>query len=46
MEGGECVVCYDGKWFHSRDDFFKDALIGDNKLTSIYDDLYGFEVIE
>lgn len=46
MEGGECVVCYDGKWFHSRDDFFKDALIGDNKLTSIYDDLYGFEVGE
>ena len=45
MEGDECVVCFNGKWFHSRDDFFKDALIGDMKLTTIYDDLYGFEVI-
>ncbi len=46
MEGDECVVNFNGKWFHSRDDFFKDAFIGDNKLTTIYDDLYGFEVIE
>lgn len=46
MEGGECVVCFDGKWFHSRDDFFKDGVIGNTKLTSIYNDLYGFEVIE
>jgi len=46
MEGDECVVNFNGKWFHSRDDFFKDACIGDNKLTTIYDDLYGLEVIE
>ena len=46
MEGDECTVCFNGKWFHSRDDFFKDGCIGDTKLTAIYDDLYGFEVKE
>ena len=45
MEGDECVVNFARKWFHSRDDFFMDAYIGDKKLTTIYDDLYGFEVI-
>ncbi len=48
MEGDECTICFNGKWFRSRDDFFKDALIaGTNiKLTSVYRDLYAFEVIE
>ena len=44
-EGDECNVCFNGEWFRSRDDFFKDACISDTKLTAIYDDLYGFEVI-
>lgn len=44
MEGDECTVCFNGKWFHSRDDFFKGACINGTKLTSIFDDLYGFEV--
>ena len=44
MEGGECNVCFNGKWFHSRDDFFQGACIGENRLTAIYEDLYGFEV--
>ncbi len=44
MEGDECNVCFNGKWFHSREDFFKDACIENTKLTSIYRDLYGFEV--
>ena len=43
-EGKECVVNFDDKWYHSRDDFFMDACIGDTRLTSIYDKLYGFEV--
>ena len=21
MEGNECTICFNGKWFHSRDDF-------------------------
>ncbi len=44
MEGDECTVCFDGKWFHSRDDFFKEACVDNKKLTSVYDDLYAFEV--
>ena len=47
MEGDECVVCFNGKWYHSRDDFFKDAVTKDGtKLTAIYGDLYGFEVMD
>ena len=45
IEGDECVVCFNGKWYHSSDDFFKDAAIDNVKLTSVYRDLYGFEVI-
>lgn len=47
IEGDECVVCFNGKWYHSRDDFFKDAATKDGtKLTAIYGDLYGFEVMD
>jgi FOG: TPR repeat, SEL1 subfamily len=46
MEGNECTVCFNGKWFHSRDDFFKDGRIGNTRLTAIYDKLYGVEVKE
>ena len=44
MEGNESVVCFNGKWFHSRDDFFKDGCIGDEKLMAIHEDLYAFKV--
>ncbi len=43
MEGNETAVCFNGKWFRSRDDFFKDGAIGNNRLTAIFDELYGFE---
>jgi tetratricopeptide (TPR) repeat protein len=43
MEGNESTICFNGKWFRSRDDFFKDGAIGNNRLTAIYDELYGFE---
>jgi len=46
MEGEECSVCCNGKWYRSRDDFFKDAEIDGIKLTAVYSDLYGFEVME
>lgn len=44
MEGDACNVCFDGKWFRSRDDFFRDAVVDDSniKLTSVADELYGF----
>ena len=46
MEGNECAVKFENKWFHSRDDFFMDVFIDDDKLTTVYDELYGFEVLE
>jgi len=48
MDGEECSVRFNDKWFRSRDDFFKDALVdGTNKkLTAVYRELYGFEVIK
>ncbi|MCR5106934.1 MAG: hypothetical protein K6B28_02115 [Lachnospiraceae bacterium] len=46
MEGSECSVCFNGKWYKSRDDFFKEAAIGRTKLTALYDDIYGFEVVK
>lgn len=45
MEGGECAVCFNGKWFHSREDFFAGASVDGTKLTAVSDDLYGFEVM-
>ena len=42
LEGSECAVCFNGKWYRSRDEFYKEACIGDTKITSIYDDFYGF----
>ena len=45
-EGSECTVCFDGKWFHSRDEFYKDACIGKTKLTDIYNELNCFKVEE
>lgn len=46
MEGDECTVCFNGKWYHSRDDFFKDACVDDIKITEIYDEFWGFNVEE
>ena len=46
IEGEECNVCFNGKWFRNRDDFFKDAEVNGIKLTAVYMDLFGFEVIE
>lgn len=44
IEEDECVICFDGKWFKTLADFFAKAVIGNEKLTKIYDDLYMFEV--
>ena len=44
LDGSECAVCFNGKWFRSRDDFFKEALIKDTKVTSLYDEFYGFKL--
>ncbi len=44
QEGDECSVCFNGKWFRGRDEFFGEACIGNTKLTAVYRDFYGFEV--
>lgn len=43
-EEGTYAVRFNDKWFRSRDEFFQKAVIDGQKLTSIYADLYGFEV--
>lgn len=43
-EGDICSVCHNGKWYRDRDEFFKGASVDGVKLTSVYDELYGFEV--
>ena len=43
-EEGACAVCFNGKWYRDRDEFFRKAAIGDKLLTELYDDFYGFEV--
>lgn len=45
MEGSECVINFNGRWFHNVDDFFREATIDGTKATAIYRELYGFEVI-
>lgn len=44
LEDGELAIEFNGKWYRSREDFFAKATLGEKKLTSIYDQLYGFEV--
>lgn len=46
MEGDECVVCFNGKWYHDRDQFFKEACVDGKKATSLYGEFYAFEVLE
>ncbi len=43
-DGNECAVCFNDKWYHGRDEFFKEACIGESKLTSIYRKLKDFKV--
>lgn len=45
VEDGSCVVRFNDKWFRSRDEFFYKAILDDQKITDVYDDLYGFEVL-
>ena len=44
MEDGECIICFDGHWYRTVDDFFAKASIGDELLTSLYREIYVCEV--
>ena len=45
FEDGACVVHFEDKWFRSRDEFFRKAVLDGQKLTAIYDALYDFEAV-
>ena len=45
MEDGECVISFNGHWYRDVDDFFAKASIDGNLLTSLYHELYGWEVL-
>lgn len=45
QDGTECAVCFNGKWFHGRDEFYKEACIGDDKLTSLYRKFKNFKIV-
>ena len=44
-EDGGIVVRFDEKWFRTADDFFQKAERDGELLTSIYEDMYDFEVL-
>lgn len=43
-EEGTLVICYDGSWFRTIDDFFQRAELEGELLTTRYEELYDFEV--
>ena len=40
------VIRFDGDWYRTTDDFFEKAQIGEELLTSLYEELYDFEVVK
>ena len=44
MENDDCVICFNGHWYRNVDDFFARASIDGERLTSLYHELYGWEV--
>ncbi len=43
-ENGAVVIRFDDDWYRTVDDFFDKAQIGEELLTTLYEELYGFEV--
>lgn len=41
---GEVVVCFNGKWFRNREEFFAKAELDGMLLTEVQSELYGFRV--
>ena len=42
---GIIAIRWENEIYPSREDFFAKAMLGDTRLMSIYDELYGFEVL-
>ena len=43
-EEGAVVVHFNDRWYRDRDEFFMKAVVDGEKLTSLYQSLYGFHV--
>ena len=46
QEGDICEVCFNGKWFHDRDDFFARAEYDDTLIKHSYGDFWRIEVVQ
>lgn len=46
IEDGELVIRFEDKWYRTVDDFFKKAMIDGLYLTTIYQELLDFELID
>ena len=44
-ENGEVVIRFDDKWYRTVDDLFQKAEIDGELLTTLYEELYDFEVV-
>lgn len=45
VENGETAICWGEEVYPDRDTFYARAMLGDQRLMSLQDDLYGFEVL-
>lgn len=45
LEDGGIVICLNGKWYRTVDDLMAKGQIDGELLTSIYEDLYGYEIV-
>ena len=45
VENGETAICWGKEVYPDRDTFYARAMLGDQRLMSLQDDLYGFEVL-
>lgn len=45
VENGELAIHWGEEVYPDRDEFYAKAMIGDQRLMSLQDDLYGFEVL-
>lgn len=46
MEDGICVIKFDGCWFRDTDEFFEKAEYDGELLTTMYDEMSGWKVIQ
>lgn len=46
IEEGECVIHFNNSWYRNINDFFAKASLDGQKLTAIYQELYGFVLME